>query len=284
MKRKSPVKFLRTALVCFLILVLIGGAFSIVVRTTDINWRFWEKESNNNDGDNGGKIQPTLLEQSVSFAQDSWEIISAVSATGQAIDYYSVGDEKDIEIDGVQYTFLILGFNHDDLSDDTGRAGISIGMKNLLAKTYTMNAQNNSWHDSTMRNVTLENIFLQLPQELQAVVKQVNKNTSIGGANNTVRTDSVEKLWFFSQYEIFPANYGVTLVEGYQYEYWKNIGADVEANRIKYLLNGSGVVSGWWLRSPCKSNADQFAIVTNKGAITGTAVFSYQGICFGFCV
>ena len=47
---------------------------------------------------------------------NEWEIISMVSASGLASTIWSVGDEKQEVVNGVQRTFRIIGFNHDDLA------------------------------------------------------------------------------------------------------------------------------------------------------------------------
>lgn len=51
--------------------------------------------------------------------------IAMLSENGTIQNYYSVGDEKTITLStGEQVTFVILGFDHDDLSDGSGKAGV----------------------------------------------------------------------------------------------------------------------------------------------------------------
>jgi len=69
------------------------------------------------------------------FADAEWEAIDYIAQQNLAKEYYAVGDEKDVTLtDGETLTFVILGFNHDDLSDGTGKAKISICMKHLTAQ------------------------------------------------------------------------------------------------------------------------------------------------------
>ena len=92
------------------------------------------------DGVTPWKTLPTLLSTDFSFGKASWSDIAALSESGSADKYFSVGDEKTISLTtGEQVTLVILGFDHDNLTGG-GKAGMSIGMKNLLATKYRMNA------------------------------------------------------------------------------------------------------------------------------------------------
>lgn len=87
------------------------------------------------DGTTAWKTLPTLLSTDFSFEKASWSDIAALSESGSADKYFSVGDEKTISLTtGEQVTLVILGFDHDDLTGG-GKAGMTIGMKNLLATT-----------------------------------------------------------------------------------------------------------------------------------------------------
>ena len=222
------------------------------------------------------------------FAESDWETIAEESEKGNAQKYFAVGDEKTIELTtGEQVTLVILGFNHDDLTSG-GKAGITIGMKELLATKYRMNASNTNaggWDESEMRTTTMQTLLGQLPSDLQAAIKSVNKKATSGGASTTIKTSS-DKLFLFSEVEIDGTTSSGYASEGEQYEYWKTVkDGTVAADRVKKLSNGGGSANTWWLRSPYVSNSNYFRYIASTGGvnISGAAYYTY-GVSFGFCV
>ena len=223
-----------------------------------------------------------------SFADATWEQIAQVAEAGTASNYFAVGDEKTIALStDEQITLVILGFNHDDLSDSSGKAGITIGMKNLLATTYRMNAtETNSggWDESEMRTTTMQTLLGQLPSDLQAVIKSVDKKATSGSASTAITTSS-DKLFLFSEVEIDGTTSAGYADEGEQYEYWKTVkDGTVSADRIKYLSNGSGSVFPWWLRSPSSTNSRNFRCIISGGNVSSNGANGNSGVSFGFCV
>ena len=223
------------------------------------------------------------------FATDSWATIAAASADGTASTKYKVGDEKTIALtDGSQITLQILGFNHDNLADGSGKAGITIGVKELVGTNYMNGSNTNSggWASSAMRTSYLPEYIAQLPSDLQGVIKTVTKKS--GSGSSIVESD--DQLFLFSYVEISGLT-PITAVdgEGEQYDYWKRAVHNglIPACRIKKLLSGS--VDEWWLRSNNKSNSTDYIIFSTGGSRSSQDAHgsssSYKcGICFGFCV
>lgn len=239
------------------------------------------------DGTTAWKTLPTLLSTDFSFEKASWSDIAALSESGSADKYFSVGDEKTISLTtGEQVTLVILGFDHDDLTGG-GKAGISIGMKNLLATKYRMNAtatNEGGWDESEMRTSTMATLLSQLPSDLQGVIKQVNKKATAGGASTSITT-SADKLWLLAEVEVDGTTSAGYADEGEQYEYWKTVkDGTVAADRIKYLSNGSGSAYLWWLRSPSVSNSTGFRSFTSTGGVNNGYAHVTRGVSFGFCV
>lgn len=257
------------------------------------------------DGSTPWNTLPFFATTDLSFAKSSWAQIAALSESGAAKTYFSVGDEKTIELTtGEEITLVILGFNHDDLTGG-GKAGITIGMKNLLATTYRMNATSTNaggWNNSQMRTSTMATLLSQLPADLRNVVKQVNKKATAGGTSQSITT-SADKLFLLAMSEIFSAtsieNSATSTIadyadaynaEGTQYEYYRNLigdnngGTTANANLIKKLSNGGGSANFWWLRSPSVSISASFRYVTSAGSV-GSSYAGYAcGVSFGFCV
>lgn len=239
------------------------------------------------DGVTPWKTLPTLLSTDFSFGKASWSDIAALSESGSADKYFSVGDEKTISLTtGEQVTLVILGFDHDNLTGG-GKAGMSIGMKNLLATKYRMNAtatNEGGWDESEMRTSTMATLLSQFPSDLQSVIKQVNKKATAGGASTSITT-SADKLWLFAEVEIDGTTSAGYADEGEQYEYWKTVkDGTVADDRKKYLSNGSGSANGWWLRSPSVSNSTDFRSFDSTGNGNSSNANSTRGVSFGFCV
>lgn len=249
------------------------------------------------DGGGGGGA-------AVDFATDSWETISAACKDGSYKTVYSVGDTKDIELStGETITVAIMGFDHDDLSDGSGKAPITVAMENLLSSTYRMNAKETNaggWDECEMRTSTMATLLSQLPADLRNVIKQVNKKATAGSQSTTITT-SADKLFLFALAELasktglenstgtpIKNNAATYEQEGTQYEYFKNTVGDADLWKacpalVKKLSNGGGSARGWWLRSPYLGNSTSFWCVSSSGDVGYSASLSI-GVSFGFCI
>ena len=214
------------------------------------------------------------------LSKNTWAQIAKASAAGKASQLWSVGDTKDITVGSETLTLVIMGFNHDDLASG-GKAGITFGLKNLMASTRAMNSSNTNsggFTGSAMYSWLQNTLLPTLPSDLQAVLKSVNKKTSAGSQSSTINTNSM-KLFLFSEIEIFGSTTYSKAGEGSQYSYFATA-----ANRIKYLSNGSGSAYWWWERSPYGSDSDLFCFVYSSGGAANSTAVSTGGVCFGFCV
>lgn len=223
----------------------------------------------------------------ITFADGDWATIAKISSSGQAQNVFSVGDEKTISLTtGEQVTLVILGFDHDDLTGG-GKAGMTIGMKNLLATTYRMNISNTNkggWGESEMRTSTMATLLSQLPSDLQGVIKQVDKKATAGSGSMSITT-SADKLWLLAEVEVDGTTSAGYANEGEQYEYWKTVkDGTVAADRIKYLSNGSGNAAYWWTRSPRIENSGQYIRFANTGSVSYDGAGYRYGVSFAFCI
>lgn len=222
------------------------------------------------------------------FATDTWEQIQQACLDGTYKTVYHVGDTKDITLTTNEViTVAILGFDHDDLATGTGKAAMTIGMVNLLSSIYPMNATSTNvggWDECEMRTSTMATLLSQLPSDLQAVIKQVNKKATAGNQSESITT-SADKLWLLADVEIDGTTSAGYADEGEQYEYWKTVkDGTVDADRIKYLSNGSGSAYYWWLRSPRVSGILYFRYITSTGLVGSNTANYTCGVSFGFCV
>lgn len=215
------------------------------------------------------------------LSRASWAQIAQASELGIASSLWSVGDEIDITVSGEKLTLVIMGFNHDDKADGSGKAGITFGMKNLMASTRAMNNSNTNSGGFTGSNTYryLQNtLFSQLTTDLQSAIKPVLKKTSDGNKNTTINTNEM-KIFLFSEIEVFGSTTYSVAGEGSQYNYFATA-----ANRVKSLYNGTGNAYTWWLRSPHRSSSTAFCTVSPSGSANHRLAGQGSGICFGFCV
>lgn len=212
----------------------------------------------------------------------SWSEIDDIVQNGYQSLFFSIGDTKDVSVSGETLTMEIVGFNHDDLPGG-GKAGITFGMKNLMASTRAMNSSSTnsgSFVGSALYTGCLSTSFLTgLPSDLQSVIKTVNKKTGTGGGSSSgTRTDAV-KIFLFAEIEVFGSITNSVSGEGSRYSRFTN-----SSSRKKYLSNGSGSAGWWWLRSPCSGNSIGFCYVGPGGYASWDSADDSNGVCAGFCV
>ncbi|MDE6125023.1 MAG: hypothetical protein K2G22_07345, partial [Eubacterium sp.] len=135
----------------------------------------------------------------------SWEQIAEISESGKAMDIWALGDEKNITVAGEELTLVIVDFDHDDKSDNSGKAGLTFGLKNLMTNNRSISGLSSNANGFTGTNTYSwlhSELFLNFPVDLQNVIKSVDKKTSIGNMNTDIIVDSM-KVFLFSEIEIF---------------------------------------------------------------------------------
>lgn len=225
-------------------------------------------------------INVTVQMLSPTLANNTWAQIAAASEAGVAASTWSVGDTKNITVGGETLTVEIVGFNHDDLASG-GKAGITFGLKNLMANTRQMNSSNTNaggFTGSDMYDWLQGTLLNSLPSDLRAVLKSVNKKTSAGSQSSTINTNAM-RIFLFSEIEIFGSVTYSKSGEGSQYSRFATA-----SSRIKYLSNGSGSANLWWERSPHGASSPNFCAVNSNGNASNLNANISGGICFGFCV
>lgn len=215
------------------------------------------------------------------------------SAEVQSTYGWKIGDTTSYQLTtGENVEMRIIGFNHDDKADGTGKAGITLEMTHCLKQWYVMEPKGiNGYPTSEMKTTTLPAIKATIPQEWQDVIKLVNKTSADGGGvKYTEMLTTSEDLFLLGEYEVFGLEgYGKnSAAEGSQYEYWINNNND--SSRIKYYdsdsdgtLNKTGE---WWLRSSAHSNNSYFVYVENTGTrktLNANSTYANR-VSYAFCI
>lgn len=199
----------------------------------------------------------------------------------------SIGDQVTLSLNGTNYAFDIIGFNHDTLTDTvaygeetaTGKAGITFQMHDLFEKFYAMNSANTNsggWKNSAMRTSTMATMKSYLPSAWQTVIKPVNKSSGTGGGS-TSGTETVSDICFLlAEIEMFGSTTYSVSGEGTQYAYYKAGNSKVK--------NMSGSASHWYERSPRSGYTQDFCMVSKYGDASASNGTLRPGIAFAFCV
>lgn len=161
---------------------------------------------------------------------------------------------------GKTLEYRIVGINHDDLADGSGKAGLTFEATNTVLGAQRMNAtQTNAggWEQSELRGrLNSGDLWSLLPSELQSKVKTVKKMTdNKGGGTAGTPSATTDKVFLLSTTEV----YGNLQSDGAQYEYYKSKGVSTSS------YSGASSSSGHWTRSVRPSSSTSFRGVDSNG-------------------
>ena len=213
------------------------------------------------------------------FSENEWAAIIEACHANEVPDTWVADGTcyKDMLINGTNYRIDIIGKNHDDLADGTGKAPLTFQMHDCYATTYPMNATNTNvggWRDCQMRTQTMPALKALMPAEVQAGIRPVNKLTSAGNQSSSIVTTS-DELFLPSEVEVFGRIAQSFAGEGTQYAYY-------QAGNSK-VKNRSGSANTWWERSPRSSGSTRFCSVDSGGSADAANASGSRGVAFGFC-
>lgn len=257
------------------------------------------------------KLIETTISSVSAFDETSWAEIDALGEIGELENYFTVGEKKYVKISGQPdmanpVPFVILGFNHDDLSNGNGKAGMTVGMESVLNNKYPFDDTKktpSSWATSDFRTKYVPTLTNLLPSDLQSIIKKVNKKSIKNDTSSSEYALTEDTLFLLSLTEIVGENYmnhnnflskyfGVS--EGSQYEYWKTVKNGVVAdNRKKLDYTSYNLVDGvmkpvpvdWGVRSLQNTGIASVSYIDKDGEIQGaSSTTNNMGISFAFCV
>lgn len=211
------------------------------------------------------------------FADNDWATIIEACHANEVPDTWVADGScyKDMLINGTNYRIDIIGKNHDDLADGTGKAPLTFQMHDCYTTAYPMNDTNTNvggWKSCKMRTETMPSLKLLLPAEVQAGIRPVKKLTSAGNMSSSIVTTN-DDLFLLSEIEIFGSTTYSFAGEGTQYAYYQAGNSKVKN------LNGSA--DNWWERSPFSGTSTYFCYASGN-ANAGIAS-AFYGVAFAFC-
>lgn len=198
-----------------------------------------------------------------------------------------IGNQITISLNGTNYVFDIIGFNHDDLTSTaaygsitaTGKAGLTFQMHDLFATTYVMNSSNTNsggWKSSAMRTSTMATMKGYLPAAWQTAIKPVNKVSGTGGGSSSGTETVSDSCFLLAEIEIFGSTTYSVSGEGTQYAYYKAGNSKVK--------NKGGSAYFWRERSPFSGISNDFCTVGRSGNANSNGANYSTGVAFAFCL
>ena len=182
----------------------------------------------------------------------------------------------------------IIGYNHDDKADGSGKAPLTFFCKDLPNIRGRMIASDNTggWETSERRAYCNGELFDSMPENLQTYIAAVNKISDSGGGEGKDGASLVtteDKCWIASCEELSLRPTYILIGQG---ETYSMIFSD-NNSRKKYAPDGVTPV-GYWTRSSYLSygNNNMYYRVTDSGGVyseIGTNNGSFY-VAFGFCV
>lgn len=207
------------------------------------------------------------------FRNNSWAAIIKACQEKQVPDTWNVGDSCNMTIDNKTYAIDIIGKNHDDYADGSGKAPLTFQMHTTYATQYKMNGaeyNNCGWKNCLVR---ISNAFPKLkqvmPAEVVAALKAVTKKTTAGGASSSIDTTS-DTLFLLSEIEVQGTRTHSYAGEGTQYAYYQTA-----ANRKKNRA--------WYLRSPRINSTSCFCRTGWGGEADWSVASEVDGIAAAWC-
>ena len=187
--------------------------------------------------------------------------------------------------DGQTLEYRIIGINHDNLADGSGKAGLT-----FLTTSTTISSRMNAtatnaggWEKSELRQkMNSGEIWNLMPTDFQSKVKPVRKltNNVNGTDKNAAVTVTSDKLFLLSYSEIVETPYS-----GWSgYSWIGNEGTQYEAFKGKVTNNYSGndclsIGGYWWERSVSPSYSANFLSVFSHGDPSGNYNNATNSLC-----
>ena len=265
----------------------------------------------------------TLSFVSSTLNNNDWATIKAVSDKGEGANYWSIGDRKEVTLNGTvgalslsaftTYAFII-GFNHNAALEGDNRIHFQLAKTALSGGTdvalcdskynsqvsttgyFSMNGgdtNSGGWASSKMRanicGTSLSSyagtIIAVIPAALRAELKSVTKYTdNTGGGYSTASNVTATTDYFFLLSE-----YEVFGTTGYGNENEKSKQAQYSYysagnSKVKYNHSATSTAVAWWLRSPGIIYARGFVNVRVSGSVNNASANYSIGFAPGFCV
>lgn len=192
--------------------------------------------------------------------------------------------------DGQTLEYRIIGINHDDLADGSGKAGLTFltTSTGIASRMNATGGNDGGWEKSELRVKMNSGVIWNLmPSDFQSKAKSVRKLTNNvgGGSENKDAAVSAtsDKLFLLSYSEIVPTSYWAssypwTSSEGTQYEAFK--GKVTQNNRSNSAIS---IGIEWWERSPNPIYSTYLSVSLYGAPSNGSPATNVLRVCPAWC-
>jgi len=232
-------------------------------------------------GADSATVQAAIAKDAKDWTLEEQKVVAEdIAAKGEASPVYAkakaamdAGTKFTMKLtDGQTLEYKIIGIDHDDLADGSGKAGLtflttSTGIKSRMNAT---DANAGGWEKSEIRQkMNSGEIWNLMPSDFQSKVKAVRKLTNNVGGGSTNEDAAVtatsDRLFLLSYSEIVPtshwaSDYPWTSSEGTQYEAFKGKVTENYSDNACLQIGGY-----WWERSASPYSSDYFLLVYSNG-------------------
>lgn len=209
------------------------------------------------------RVSGSLMSYDPILANNTWAQIDKASRAGVAKDIWNIGDEKD--------GYVIIGFDHDNLSDGSGKAGITFlinDAKKMISEKWNNTAASTLIYVNSLANTVVNNQYYNMG-DVKPYIKQTSKRV----LNANFEAYEYDFMLFLLSYsEITENSDGDIYPEGNQYE-------GMKVNAIKNISNG------YWLRTRKKNTGSYTWYIKSDGTMSYSTMNGSILKCrYGFCI
>ena len=199
-------------------------------------------------GADSATVQAAVAKDAKDWTLDEQKAVAEdIAAKGEASPAYAkakaamdAGTTWSVKLtDGQTLEYRIIGINHDNLADGSGKAGLTfattVAGDDIKTRMNDTNTTEGGWEKSEIRSkMNSGGIWNLMPAELQSKVRTVTKVSNnvgarvpVGGgvAQPVTATETSDKLFLLSYSEIWGGKmFDMSCVEGNRYEYFADGG------------------------------------------------------------
>lgn len=220
------------------------------------------------------------------FARDSWPTIAQTVKSGN-MSLYPVGSEKEVEIDGKNYTVRVANnttpneCNGTDFSETA--CGFVVEFVDIVENRITglTNENTKTYVDSEIRTYLNNDFYNKLPSDLRELLITTNVvavTAKIAGASpvgSVLTATTSDKIFLINESEITGKN---IIMDRYdsstrQLDYYSSQNYDMSTNNSCAIKKYNNVASNWWLR-------DRITYISGAGAdlniLDSTGIIGYM--------
>ena len=265
----------------------------------------------------------TLYFVSSTLNNNEWSVIKSVSDAGQGANYWSIGDRKELTLNGKvghltlsnykTYAFII-GFNHNASVEGANRIHFQLaktalsGGKDVCLCDNKYNSQvsatgyfsmnisrtnSGGWKSSQMRTnicgTSLSSysgtIIAVIPAALRDVLKSVTKYTDNKGGGSTAASAVTATTDYFFLLSEYEVFGSISYANSNESSKQAQYAYYSAGNsKIKYKNDGTSTAALWWLRSQYAGISSYFVDVYTDGTVYYNGAYLSLGFAPGFCV